>query len=349
MKKVETTLQIWKMRDLSLTGKIQIVNSLIASLFIYVWAVIPMMPIEVHEKLIKIVNEFLWNGKRPKISYRILSGNKQDGGAGLCNFQNREKALKLQWLWKAHDNTLLQQFALASIASPIGMDVWCVNLAQHDFTSLFPKINFWVDVLKIWNELNYQEPKNKAQVMNQMIWFNSHIKISKKPVFYKKWYEAGVVRISDLWNNDSNQWMSYDDFQRQHSLTTPFTLYIGILQAIPKSWRDIMQVNTYGSIRLLYNMWNNCSKKASLIYKHINHNDNLIYAKWIKVQANVGYIPYSDYVKVIENVKQITISEKLRSFHYRFVMYSVITNIQLKMFNFVKLTHVLFVESILKL
>ena len=62
--KVEATLQIWKTGHLSLYEKILIVNALIASLYIYKFAVLP-APSEQHRKA--------------RISYDIIRGLKTDG------------------------------------------------------------------------------------------------------------------------------------------------------------------------------------------------------------------------------------------------------------------------------
>ena len=53
IKKAENTLQKWKSRNLSLFGKIMIVNSLVMSLFVYKMSVLPTIPNEIVTKLHK--------------------------------------------------------------------------------------------------------------------------------------------------------------------------------------------------------------------------------------------------------------------------------------------------------
>ena len=55
-----------------------------------------------------------------------------------------------------------------------------------------------------------------------------------------------------------------------------------------------------------------------------------MYRRWIKIYYEVVKIDYNDFVNALTKMYQITISQKLRSFHYRFMMEAIITNIQLK-------------------
>ena len=63
---------------------------------------------------------------------------------------------------------------------------------------MFDVKNFWVQVLLAWSEINYGTPQNKGEVLEEIIWYNSHIQIGGKPVFWKKWFENNVIFISDI-------------------------------------------------------------------------------------------------------------------------------------------------------
>ena len=49
-----------------------------------------------------------------------------------------------------------------------------------------------------WQELVNTVPKTKSDVLNQIIWNNRYIKINKKSVFFKDWYQSGVKNVSNL-------------------------------------------------------------------------------------------------------------------------------------------------------
>ena len=97
LEKAGRILDIWRMRDLSIMGKVQIVNSLIVSLFNYRFTVLPSPGKKFLEKMKQIITQFIWDGKRPKISYKTLTGLKEQGGMGLVDLEARDKALKVQW------------------------------------------------------------------------------------------------------------------------------------------------------------------------------------------------------------------------------------------------------------
>ena len=55
-----------------------------------------------------------------------------------------------------------------------------------------------------WSKINFAEPSTKSQVEDQLIWWNSLIKIDNKPFRWKKWYRQGVVTVSDILDQEGN-------------------------------------------------------------------------------------------------------------------------------------------------
>ena len=103
LEKVESWTKIWKQRGLSLYGKILIINTLIISLFVHKFTVLPLMPNRIVQKLELLMKRFLWNEGKPKISKKKVQGLKTDGGAGLINLRCKEWSMKLQWIFKLKD------------------------------------------------------------------------------------------------------------------------------------------------------------------------------------------------------------------------------------------------------
>ena len=63
IEKVRKTLYQWQNRGLSLIGKVQVVNTLVASLFVYKMMVLPMMPNYVNRIFENTIREFIWGGE----------------------------------------------------------------------------------------------------------------------------------------------------------------------------------------------------------------------------------------------------------------------------------------------
>ena len=74
IQKAKNLVEVWKMRNLTIMGKIQVLNTLTASLFVYRMMVLPCMPKEYCDRLKKIFVDFIWDGKKAKILYKLLIG-----------------------------------------------------------------------------------------------------------------------------------------------------------------------------------------------------------------------------------------------------------------------------------
>ena len=71
--KVKRTLDSWKQRGLSLIGKVQIINSLVASLFVYKMMVLPQIPTRIITNIENLMRNFIWNGGKAKIGLENLT------------------------------------------------------------------------------------------------------------------------------------------------------------------------------------------------------------------------------------------------------------------------------------
>ncbi len=57
---------------------------------------------------------------------------------------------------------------------------------------------FWTDVLLAWADLSYSEKIIEVEANKQQIWYNSHVRVQNKVVFFNVWYNAGIITIGDL-------------------------------------------------------------------------------------------------------------------------------------------------------
>ena len=100
--KVRNVLSCWKYRRLTLTGKIIVPKSLVASQLVYV-----LSPLHTNAKVIKEVNKlffsFLWNGKGDKIKRDIIINDYSNGGLKMIDIEYFTKSLKATWIKKYLD------------------------------------------------------------------------------------------------------------------------------------------------------------------------------------------------------------------------------------------------------
>ena len=79
LKKLESTLNFWRLRNLKLGGKVMVVNSLIVSRLYYILAVVD-LPLWVVKRLNVIISVFLWGAPVGKIARKTLVGPYCEGG-----------------------------------------------------------------------------------------------------------------------------------------------------------------------------------------------------------------------------------------------------------------------------
>ena len=136
LNKIDSIMKLWINRGLSLSGKIQIVNLLIGSLFVHLLVVLPMIPKVYHLKFKKKIRDFIWNESSSKISMDILQGLKENGGAGLIDLIVKEKSLKIPWILKTYENSTIRNLADVILQNKIGPLLWEVNLSKKHVLSL---------------------------------------------------------------------------------------------------------------------------------------------------------------------------------------------------------------------
>ena len=96
---------------------------------------------------------------------------------------------------------------------------------------------FYKKILVYWCEFkNSMELDFKSYPKSKLLWNNRKILIENKPVFYHKWYDAGIIKISDI-SNQSNDFLKWHEFAVKFNLNVPFTKYYGLVNAIPKVWK----------------------------------------------------------------------------------------------------------------
>ena len=169
VEKARNVLNTWYNRGLSLLGKIQVVNTLVASLFVYKMMVLPQIPEKVWKNMDNIIRDFLWNGKKSKVAYHILHNPKAQGGLNLVNLWNKDAALKATWPQILH-----QEQDYASIVyhimrvSELKESIWRCNIKPEDVKLLKIKSQFWEDVLRSWNQYNVYHNK-RIEKPNPMV------------------------------------------------------------------------------------------------------------------------------------------------------------------------------------
>ena len=203
--KTQAILNSWEHRGLSLIGKSLVINTLVASQFVYKMSVLRPMPAEVIANLEKQFQKFLWNGRRAKISLEKLKLPWHEGGINLVNIENRGKALLISWICETKNDTQLAELAFYQLCPTLRDEIWSCNISKKDVKAIF-RDTFWREVLAAWAEINHHDVTNAAEALNQRLWYNTFVRINGKPIINRKLYKRGLTSIVCFLNREDEKY-----------------------------------------------------------------------------------------------------------------------------------------------
>ena len=323
VRKAEMTLNKWKDRNLSLIGKVLIVNSLVASLFVYKMSVLPTIGKETIENLNKIVEAFIWNNKKPKIKLKYLQMHKKCGGLNLINFELKDQSLKASWLKWLQTDPYVNAFAMECLKTVLEEEIWLCNLKEPDIRKRF-KNHFWTDVLIAWSKLNFTKQPDVDQIGKQYIWLNSCLRSAGEPFIFTTPYKNGLTTLNQL-INPSGELIPKETLKQMFNLE--IMQYNIIMSALPKSWRTTLCQQQQCNDATLYEKFTHSKKCAAHFYKMVNTSNEALkaaYQKWKKVYNDE--VEYDEFCLLFDNMYCITNNAKLRSFRYRELHSAIVTN-----------------------
>ena len=331
IQKAKKTLNSWENRGLSLFGKVQVINTLIASLFVHKMMVLPFMPQNTIKTLDNIFRDFIWDGKKSKIAYAILQNSKSEGGVDLVNLRNKEIALKATWPFILKGEEEYAQIAYHMMrVSSLGENIWRCRISEDDVKQLKIKNTFWENVLTSWSKFNYHKD---FRVENQILWYNSCIKIDKKIFFWKNMYLNGLMYVHQLFENQR--------FKGYEQVKTEFGMgrmkFNSLKAALPVEWKQYFQEEE----KITYlpcppHTYDKCMGDKNIsrkIYKYLGDDIMLVHSKYINWKKEIGedFTPtLYEFGQLHKEIYKLTNVPKYRSFQYRVMQRSLVTNIQLQ-------------------
>ena len=333
-------VQTWKRRQMTLLGKIEIVNSLIGSLFVYKMQNMPNLSKAAVKKINDIIVNFVWNGRKPKIRLEALTLDKKLGGRKLVNVRNRDAAVKIKWVKRVvfDDNPMLASLAYYHINTRIQNSLfWQCNIKEADVTRLECRNEFWQSVVTDWAKLNYHEPTTSEEIHSQILWYNSLIKVNNQWLFNGALFDKGVIYVRDLLTN--GVLMSCAEFNELYEMHCTQMEYNSMLDAIPRQWRqslgtstrfqemDLTESNPIGMLEELEGL----EKWAKIAYEKLNENQAVILERQAWLNKILGEnIPTQLVHKAFLHVNKMCTVVKYRSFQYKLLHNAVICNDRLK-------------------
>ena len=107
-------------------------------------------------------------------------------------------------------------------------------MCKKDVTVLKIKETFWQDVLESWCDFNYN---NNIRVENQLIWYNSLIRVKDKPIMWNDVYSRGLKYVHQLF--ESGHFRNEKEMFEKYGISK--LRYNSLKVSIPSSWKTVLQ------------------------------------------------------------------------------------------------------------
>lgn len=150
----------------------------------------------------------------------------------MCDIYSFLTAMKLSWIRRLSNNSLLQNFTSDIYPSLMKLKSFGSNYAQTISQSIDNQ--FWKDVLKHYIKTYLRcEISNGEDFLSECLHHNPNIMRGKKVIYIKEWINEGIIQIAHM-TNDLGFFMSYREFQNKYPniQNTNFLIFEGVLKAV---------------------------------------------------------------------------------------------------------------------
>ena len=302
-------------------GKINVINTLVASLFVYKMSTLPRISNTMEKQMNQMFNKFLWNGHKPKIPLSTLQLLKRDGSMQLVDLSRKDDALKITWVRMIFADQYPEEIPHSQLHPGVGKNIWVCNLKHTDVDDTCTGASdFWKDVLKAWCKYHY----TVDWIGDQIVWCNSNIRIGNSPVWWEQPARKGLVFVSDL--IEENEVIKAESAKSRYGLSTmQFNSLMSAVGPRRLQWCIMNPDSVFVDTKFSTIM--NQEHVSQYAYRCLSPApDQLqkIEEKWC-----VDFLEEVDLKKLLVDINRTQETAKLKSFQYRLLMRSVITNIQL--------------------
>jgi hypothetical protein len=207
LEEMQKIIDSWRIRKLTLFGKVQVIKSLALSKFVFS-ATNTATPDYIYKEINKIIYSFIWNNK-DRIKRSIVISPIEHGGINLTEIESFFKSLKATWMYKITNNinstwsTIAVHWlnVIGTIDVVLGTNF--TNINQLPIAKKIPL--FYQQVLTSYNSSKSVEvPSTFSKLMSTPLWGNVNLKITNKKnrvfttLHLKSWINCGITYVGDI-------------------------------------------------------------------------------------------------------------------------------------------------------
>ena len=243
LSKIEKSFNMWKQRNLSLIGKVQIIKTFGISQLIFITNMLS-VPSEILKQADNILHTFLWNGP-DKVKRNAMIADYDRGGLKMPHIESIVKTQKIIWAkrfissnyhpWKEFLNAGLSKIGINSIINR----VFPKKIIESSDMTTFNK-----DILLSWSSLQ-KTPALLLEIGNQHLWHNTNISKPNGTTLYShRLSKLGINQVMDLIENQKI--ISMNDINSKNYTFLEKLELSSVIKCIPKQWKE----HTYNQVQI---------------------------------------------------------------------------------------------------
>ena len=253
--KVNSLINIWSKRKLTLPGKITVIKSLILSKFTHLFLALPNPPGDFLKILERKMYKFLWSNGPDRISRKNIIKNIHAGGLRMVNVSVFITPLKVTWLRRL---ILFSDNDNWSILSRINLNK-LFSLGDAYSNTIIKDIRnpFWKNVLESWIQYIWSvKTDSLVKIMYLPLWGNTQINKNGNYIV-NEWYNKGIRNVMDL-IDENGLIYEFQQLKQRYDIPGTYLDYIRLINKIPRRWRDLINEDSRKNASLRYNVQVNC-------------------------------------------------------------------------------------------
>ena len=246
--KMKACMSIWKTRNLTYKGKVQLIKTYALSNILYSLEVLDPSDYMLKE-FRSIIWDFLWDGKKHgKVKRDICFLPRNDGGLDMPDISKITTTRRVKFVsnvvsepsekWK-----YVARHYFSILDSHYGMPYFLLNVTESKI--FLPKNipTFYRNCILQYQSYIRKITKSqmaKDEILEQIIWHNHRITFNSKPLDWRHWGNSGLIRIKDIFTDRG----TLDTLKIRNKLRNRSNMFFElniIKRAIPPEWIAILQ------------------------------------------------------------------------------------------------------------
>ena len=251
----------------------------------------------------------------------------------LLDLRKKHLALLIQWIFTLtpEKHPFLHVALYQAVQTELGESIWIANLKVKDGEKLISTPSIWRTIFLAWCEYNFFRPCTAQEVLNQVLWYNSNIKIGGEVAKNRQAIRQGVLMVKEI-TTRKGEFHTYDEICTLYPGAFTWLSYANLCAAVPSNWITILREGDIDAANYESNYQRLCQKvKVSrTVYLKLVLNTRQIAVLFEKWQQTVPTLSFKDYSDSFPRFYRMTNCTKLRDFQYRLLVKRIPTNKELK-------------------